>query len=88
MARRLTFVPLLEVTNNTNICNSTNQEIHGLIPCTFIFFLFIFFQFLWNKRPERHDAISLLCNRRLSTTADKYLAVQLSSNRGEYVYLD
>ncbi len=90
MARRLTFVPLLEETNITNICHSTNQEIHGSIPCTFIFFFHFFFSFfsLWNKRPERHDATSLLCNRRLPTTADKHLAVQLSSNRGEYVYLD
>ena len=86
MARRLTFVPLLEATNITNICHSTNQEIHGSIPCTFNFFHFhFFFQYLWNKR---HDATSLLCNRRLPTTADKHLAVQLSSNRGEYVYLD
>ena len=42
----------------------------------------------WNKRPERYDATSLLYDRSLPTTADKHLALQLSSNRSVYVYLD
>ena len=52
------------------------------------FFCFHFFNFLWSKKQERHDATLLLRNRRLPTTADKHLAVQLSSNHGEYVDLD
>ena len=44
--------------------------------------------FFPNFSGIRHDATSLSCNRRLSTTADKHLAVQRSSNRAEYVNLD
>ena len=36
-----------------DIYHSTNQEIHGSIPCTFSFFFsFSFFQFLWNETGE------------------------------------
>lgn len=80
--------PLSGVMNITNARHSTNQEIHGSIPCTFIFLFSFFFKFLWSKRQERHDATLLLRNRRLPATADKHLAVQLSSNHGEYVDLD
>ena len=34
--------PLSGVMKITNVCHSTNQEIHGSIPCTFIFLLLIF----------------------------------------------
>ena len=62
------------------IYHSTNQEIHGIhgsIPCTFNFF-FNFFEI------RDLNATPLLCNRKLPTTADKHLALQLSSNRDEY----
>lgn len=65
--------PLSDVMNMTKPCYSTNQEIHGSIPCTFTFwYLFVF---LWKKRQERHDATLLLCSRRPFTTVDKHLAV-------------
>ena len=35
--------PLAGVMIITNMCHSTNQEIHGSIPCTFRFFSFFFF---------------------------------------------
>ena len=42
MARRLTFVsPGRGLIPTANVCHSTNQEIHGSIPCTFIFFFLI-----------------------------------------------
>ena len=62
----------------TNLCHSTNQEIHGSIPCTFIFIslnFYILYLFLWDKRRKRHYATLLLCSQRLPTTADKHLAV-------------
>ena len=38
--------PLFEIMNITNTCHSTNQEIHGSIPCTFNFFFFFFSLFI------------------------------------------
>lgn len=37
--------PLSGVMNITNACDSTNQEIHGSIPCTFIFLFSLFLNF-------------------------------------------
>lgn len=59
MARRLTCVPSLEATNMTNISHSTNQEIHGSIPCTFIFFSFHIFFFNFSGIRDRRDTMRL-----------------------------